>query len=79
MITEDQKIVEYKKGEIVRYTGYEGDLINNPGKRPTPNKYFKIKEVDVDWGIVDHGSDTVGMAYITKTTFIERVKWFLFW
>jgi len=79
MIEQNQKLVEYKIGEIVRYTGYEGDLINNPNEKPTPNKYFKVKKVDMDWGVVDHGKDTVGLAYIRKTNFIEKIIWWLFW
>jgi hypothetical protein len=73
------KTVEYKIGEIVRYTRYEDDLINEPNVKPSPNKYFKVKKVDMDWGVVDYGKDTIGLAYIAKTNFIERVKWWLFW
>ena len=79
MIEQSLKTVEYKIGEIVRYTGYEGDLINEPNRKPTPNKYFKVKKVDMDWGVVDYGEDTVGLAYIAKTNFIERIKWWLHW
>ena len=73
------KPLEYKTGEIVRYTGYEDDLINDPYHKPSPAKYFKIKKADTLWGIVDYGQDTIGLAYITKTNFIERIKWWLFW
>lgn len=79
MIEQSLKTVEYKIGEIVRYIGYEGDLINEPNQKPTPNKYFKVQKVDMDWGVVDYGKDTIGLAYITKTNFIDRVKWWLFW
>ena len=71
--------IEYKIGEIVRYTRYEDDLINEPNRKPTPNKYFKVREVDMDWGVVDYGKDTIGLSYIAKTNFIERIKWWLHW
>lgn len=73
------KLVTYKAGEIVRYTGYEGDLINNPKQNPTPNKYFKVLKVDMDWGVVDYGKDTIGLSSIKKATFFEKLKWLLFW
>ena len=79
MIEQGLKIVEYKIGEIVKYTRYENDLINEPNQKPTPSKYFKVKKVDMDWGVVDYGKDTIGLAYITKTNFIDRVKYWLFW
>ncbi len=64
------KTQTYKVGEIVKYTRYvKGEL---------PKKYFKCKKVDADWGVVDYGEDTVGMAYVTKTNFIEKVIWWLF-
>ena len=66
--------IVYEVGGIVRYTWYEKDLINNPDKKPIPNKFFKIKKVDKQWGVVDHGTDTVGVAYIRKTTFVEKIK-----
>jgi len=71
MIKQSQKIVEYKIGDVVRYTSYENDLINEPYKKPMPDKYFKVQKVDMDWGVVDYGKDTVGLAYIRKTNFIE--------
>jgi hypothetical protein len=37
MIEVSQKTVKYKIGEIVRYTRYENDLVNEPNKKPTPN------------------------------------------
>jgi len=78
-VQQSGKTVVYKVGDIVRYTGYEGDLINEPNKIPSPNKFFKVKKVDMDWGVVDHGKDTIGVASIRKTSFIEKVKWFIFW
>ena len=74
-----QKKVKYKIGEIVRYTNYENDLINNPHKKPTPNKYFKIKKVDISWGVVDYGKDTIGLANISKINFIEKIIYWLLW
>ncbi len=79
MTEQSLKTVEYKIGEIVRYSRYDDDLINEPNKKPTPNKYFKVKKVDMDWGVVDYGEDTIGLAYITKTNFIDKVKYWLFW
>jgi len=76
MIEQSLKSQIYKRGEIVRYTGYEGDLINYPNKKPVPNRFFKIKKVDIDWGVVDHGKDTIGVAYIRKTNLIEKIRWF---
>ena len=73
------EIAQYRIGEIVRYTRYENDLVNEPNKTPIPNKYFKVKRVDMDWGVVEHEKDTIGLSYITKTNFIERIKWWLFW
>lgn len=61
----------YKVGEIVKYTRYV--------KGESPNKYFKCKNVDLDWGVVDWGKDTIGVAYITKTNFIEKIIWWLFY
>lgn len=61
----------------MRYIGYEGDLINEPSKKPTPNKYFRVKGVDMDWGVVDHGQDTIGLSNIRKTNFIEKLVYWL--
>lgn len=78
-IEQELKIINFRIGEIVRYTGYEGDLINNPNKKPIPNKFFKIKTVDMDWGTVNHGNDTIGISNIRRTNFLEKIKWILFW
>lgn len=74
-----KKEVVYEVGDIVRYTEYENDLINEPNKKPVPDKFFKIKKVDMAWGVVDHGRDTIGIAYIRKTTFDEKLEWSKFW
>ena len=79
MVESSQKIVEYKSGEIVRYIGYEGDLINDPQLKPIPDKYFKIKNVDMDFGIVSHGRDTIGVSNIRKTNFIEKIIYWWLW
>jgi len=79
--------IEYKVGEIVRYTRYEDDLINNPNIwkmgeeriRSMPDKYFKIKDVDHERGVVSYGPDTIGIAYITKTNLWEKIMWWLLW
>jgi len=78
-LQQSRKQVDYKVGEIVRYTGYENDLINYPLERPRPNKFFKVLKADMDWGVVDYGEDTIGIAYIRKTNFIEKITWWLFW
>jgi|11_taG_2_1085331.scaffolds.fasta_scaffold79084_2 hypothetical protein len=79
MIEQSLKTVEYKIGEIVKYTRYDDDLINEPNQKPTPDKYFKVQKVDMDYGVVDYGEDTIGLAYITKTNFVDKVKYWLFW
>lgn len=78
-IEQSRKIIEYKIGDIVRYTGYEGDLINYPDRKPTPNKYFKVKKVNMNWGVVDYGKNTIGISNIHKTNFIEKILYWLLW
>ena len=79
MIEQSRKNIEYKKDDIVYYLYYNADLINDPTKKPTPNKLFKVISVDMDWGVVNYGEDTIGIAYIRKATFIERIRYKLFW
>lgn len=73
------------------YTRYEDDLVNYPYIKPTPNKYFKVTNVDMDWGTVSYNvsikyfsyesnwENTIGIAYVRKTNWIEKIKWFLYW
>ncbi len=84
MLEQAQKIVDYKKGEIVKYKGYEDDLVNHPYLEPTPNKYFRIINADMSWGVVYYRinktkTNSVGIAHIQKTNFMEKILWFLFW
>jgi len=69
-IEQNMKPQTYKVGEIVKYTKYiKGEL---------PKKYFKCKKVDNDFVVIDYGEDTIGLSYITKTNFIEKIIYKLF-
>lgn len=62
---QSMKLQTYKVDEIVKYTRYvKGEL---------PKKYFKCEKVYPDLGVVSYGDDTIGMTYITKTNFIEKL------
>ena len=88
-IAQANDIKYFKKGEIVKYNRYYDDLINYPHLKPIPDKYFKIKKVDMGWGVVyfDYYNsnynkimeESIGIANISKTSWWEKIIWFLFW
>ncbi len=89
LITQANNIKHFKKGEILCYTRYEDDLINYPYLKPNPDKYFKVTKVDMGWGVVYYNyyserynktiEDSIGIAYVRKTSFWEKIIWFLCW
>ena len=68
-LEQQSKIKQYKTGEIVKHKGFGN----------SPKKYFKILSIDEQWGVVDYGPDTIGIAYIDKTNIFEKIIWLLFY
>jgi len=62
------KPVEYKVGDIIKYTGWTKD--------DTTPKLFKCIKCDMNWGVLwynENGKkDSVGIAYAKKANKIEK-------
>ena len=75
----EQDDIRYRVGEIVRYIRYHNDLLSTIYDISIPNKYFKIKRIDVEHGIVYCDHRSVKISDIRKTNIIEKVIWWWLW